>query len=398
MAMAQPKNLKLKTQNLKLLHKAIFIILVGIILFNVFSVVLQQKEKYFINYKTSYSSLERTYYASIYKDKHGTWIPDENLYSYIGGALVRGKSPIFLNPEVPPFGTYLIGLSTVLFNNQHVIIVFFAVLSLYLMYLVGKQIYQSGIMALIPPLLLSFEPIFKNQLIYTPLLDIIQLVFLLSVFYFLNKAIQAKNKFLVYILLVNVFLGLFISTKFFGSGITVAFAILATFLVHKEWKRLVIALLTMPVAVLILYANYLKVLIDGYPLNKFLGIQKWIFLYNSGHLMKPLSIWPLLFLNKWYQSFGKQNISSDPQWLISWPIVTTISLLTLVTHFLKRISKREIEPLFFWAISYLLLMSLVDANARYFVILIPILYMIALYGIIELTKNIKLKTFLNLKS
>jgi hypothetical protein len=266
------------------------------------------------------------------------------------------------------------------------------------MYLVGKQIYQSGIMALIPPLLLSFEPIFKNQLIYTPLLDIIQLVFLLSVFYFLNKAIQAKNKFLVYILLVNVFLGLFISTKFFGSGITVAFAILATFLVHKEWKRLVIALLTMPVAVLILYANYLKVLIDGYPLNKFLGIQKWIFLYNSGHLMKPLSIWPLLFLNKWYQSFGKQNISSDPQWLISWPIVTTISLLTLVTHFLKRISKREIEPLFFWAISYLLLMSLVDANARYFVILIPILYMIALYGIIELTKNIKLKTFLNLKS
>ncbi len=384
--MAQPKNLKL-------LSKAIFIILLGITLFNVFSVVLQQREKYFtFNYNANFASLGKTYYASIYKDKHGTWPRDEVLYSYIGGALVRGQSPILLNPEVPPQGTYIIGVSTAIFNNQHIIIVFFAVLSLYLMYLVGKQIYPSRLFAIVPPMLFSFEPIFKNQLVYTPLLDIIQLAFLLSVFYFLNKAMQSKNRFLSYIILVNIFFGCFISTKFFGTGITVAFAILAPFLIHKEWRRLALALLTMPIAVVILYATYFKVLLDGYPLNRFFGIQKWIFLYNSGHLTRPLSIWPLLFLNKWYLSSGKQSVSFDSQWLILWPVTTVISLVTALVHFVKRLSKREIEPLLFWVIGYLLLMSLVDASARYFVILLPILYMIALYGIIGIVKYVKFKS------
>jgi hypothetical protein len=390
MAMAQQTKLKLKTLNLKLLYKAVFVVLIGIILFNVFSVVLQQKEKYFtFNYQANYSSLQRTYYASIYKDKHGTWIPDEIIYSYVGGALVKGKSPILLNPEVPPLGTYIIGLSTVIFNNQYIVIVFFALLSLYLMYLIGKQIYPSKLIALIPPVLFSFEPMFKNQLIYTPLLDIIQLTFLLAVFYFLNKALQTKSRFLLYAVLLNVFLGFFISTKFFGTGITVVVAILATFFIHREWKKLAITLLTMPISIIILYATYFRVLLDGYPLNRFFGIQKWIFLYNSGHLRNPLSIWPLLFLNKWYVSSGKNIVSFDPQWLILWPIITSISLLTALASVLKRLCRREVEPMLIWIIAYLLLMSLVDANARYFVILMPILYMIALYGIMELVQSKK---------
>lgn len=374
-----------------LIIKVISIIFVGIIIFNVGNLVLGQKGKYFSsNYAVSYPSLQKIYYDSIYKDKHGGFVPDEILYSYIGGALVRGKSPIFLNPEVPPFGTYIIGLSTVVFNNQHIIMVIFAALSLFMMFMVGKQIYPSKLIALISPLLLSFEPIFKNQLIYTPLLDIIQLTILLTIFYLLNKSMQTKNKFLFYIVLVNIFLGFFISTKFFGTGVTVVVAILAPFFIHKEWKRFAMALLTMPIAVIILYANYFKVLIDGYPLNRFLGIQKWIFMYNKGHLMKPLSVWPLLFVNKWYLSYGKQLVSSDSQWLISWPIITVVSFIAALVHFLKRISKREVEPLFFWAASYLLLMSFVDASARYFVILIPVLYIIAVYGIVQLI-NVKRK-------
>lgn len=393
MAMAQ-KKLKvnkviklIKSNNSKLLISLLFIL---IICFNVFSVVWQQKEKYFLsNYQASFSSLHKIYYDSIYKDKHGTWVPDEFLYSYIGGALIKGESPILLNPEVPPLGTYIIGLSTIFFNNQYIVIVFFAVLSLFLMFLVGRQIYSSKLLALIPPLLLSFEPIFKNQLIYVPLLDIIQLTFLLTVFYLLNKAFKSKNKFVFYIVLVNIFLGFFISTKFFGTGVTVAFAILAPFFIHKEWKKLALALITMPIAVIILYSTYFRVLLNGYPLNKFLGIQKWIFAYNSGHLMKPLSIWPLLLFNKWYQSFGKQIVSSDSQWLISWPLITIISFIGGLLCLFKKICKREVEPLFFWIISYLLLMSFIDANARYLVILIPILYMTALYGIIEFVKLIK---------
>src|ERR1035437_8290101 len=141
-----------------LIIKVICIIFIGIIIFNVGNLVLEQKGKYFSsNYAASYPSLQKIYYDAIYNDKHGGFVPDEFLYSCIGGALMRGKSPIFLNPEVPPFGTYLIGLSTVVFNNQHIIMVIFAALSLFMMFMVGRQIYPSKLIALIPPLLLSLE-------------------------------------------------------------------------------------------------------------------------------------------------------------------------------------------------------------------------------------------------
>ena len=228
-----------KIQISKPIGRLILVVFLGVIFFNVGSVVWDQREKYLSsNYWQNFSGLEKVYYDSIYKNKNGIWLSDETLYSYIGGALIKGKSPIFLNPEVPPFGTYIIGLSVLVFNNQHLVILFFAVLDLYLMYLLGKQIYSSKITPIIPVALFSFEPIFKNQLIYTPLLDIIQLSFLLSIFYFFNKFILSKNNSIKYILIVNVLLGLFISTKFFGTGFAVILTILVTLLLHKEFKKL----------------------------------------------------------------------------------------------------------------------------------------------------------------
>jgi len=367
--------------NPKIINKIIFIIFIGIIFFNVGGTVLNLKEKYTSsNYWQNYKALEKAYYNSIYKNKKGIFLPDETLYSYISGALVRGKSPILLNPEVPPFGTYLIGFSILFLNNQHIIILFFAILSLFIMYLLGKQIYSSKITPLIPVVLFSSEAIFKNQLIYTPLLDIIQLAFLLTIFYFFNKYIIDKKNSIRNVLLVNIFLGFFISTKFFGTGIAVVLSILITLIIHSEFKKIKMFILTLPVAVFILYFNYIKVLIDGYPINRFFGIQKWIFLYNQGHVTQPFSIWPLILLNKWYVWFGNKPVISDPQWLITWPIITIGSFLTIIINFAKRIAKREVEILFLWILVYFFTMSFVQATARYFVILIPVLYLVIIYG------------------
>lgn len=380
--MALKTKLKFKIQKPKFIEKIIFLILLAVIFFNVGSTIWSQREKYTSsNYWQSYSGLEKVYYDSIYKNKYGTWLPDETLYSYIGGALVKGKSPIFLNPEVPPFGTYLIGLSALIFNNQHLVILFFAALDLYLMYLLGKQIYSSKLTPIIPVVLFSFEPIFKNQLIYTPLLDIIQLSFLLGIFYFFNKFILSKNNSIKYILIVNILLGLFISTKFFGIGFAVVLAILATLLLHKEFKKIKYYLLTLPISVFILYFNYLKVLIDGYPINRFLGIQRWIFEYNQGHVTQPFSIWPLILVNKWYVWFGNKPVISDSQWLITWPIITVFSIVTIIINLIRKISKREVEIIFFWIIIYFSLMSFIQATTRYFVILIPFLYLVFVYGV-----------------
>ncbi len=366
----------------KKIQKIIFLILLAVIFFNFGSTVLSLREKYTSsNYWQSFSGLEKVYYDSIYKNKNGIWLSDETLYSYIGGALIKGKSPILLNPEVPPFGTYLIGLSVLIFNNQHLVILFFAALDLYLIFLLGKQIYSSKITPIIPVALFSFEPIFKNQLIYTPLLDIIQLTFLLTIFLFFNKLVKDNENSFKNALLVNIFLGFFISTKFFGTGIAVVLAILITLLLHKEFKKIKFYLLTLPVSVFILYFNYIKVLIDGYPINRFLGIQRWIFEYNQGHVTQPFSIWPLILVNKWYVWFGNKPVISDPQWLITWPIITVFSIITIFINLIRKFSKREVEIIFFWIIFYFSLMSFVQATARYFVILIPFLYLVFVYGV-----------------
>ncbi len=385
MAMAQQKlkiNKVIKFIKEKRIQKIIQIILFLIIIFNFSSVVWQNKDKYLAsNYWQQFPDFKKIYYHSIYKDKKGTWLPDETLYSYIGGALIKGANPILLNPEVPPFGTYLIGLSALIFNNQHIIILFFGAIDLYLMYLLGKQIYASQITPLIPVAMFSLEPIFKNQLIYTPLLDIIQLSFLLGIFYFFNKFILSKKMYLRYALIINILLGFFISTKFFGTGFAVVLSILATLLFYREFKKIKLFLITLPISVIILYLNYFKVLIDGYPFNRFLGIQKWIFLYNEGHVTQPFTIWPLLFLNKWFVWFGNKSVISDPQWLITWPIITTISLLTALRSIFKKNIKKEVGILFFWILIYLAMMSFVQISARYFVILIPVLYLVSIYGI-----------------
>ncbi|OGH24757.1 MAG: hypothetical protein A3B47_00445 [Candidatus Levybacteria bacterium RIFCSPLOWO2_01_FULL_39_24] len=370
--------------------KIIQVILLLIIIYNFSLVVWQNKDKYLSkNYWQQYPNLKQIYYGSIYKNKYGTWVHDEILYSYIGGALIKGANPILLNPEVPPLGTYLIGASILIFSNQNVVIAISGAFALFLMYLIGKQIYSSNFIALLPPFFLSFEPIFRNQLVYTPLLDIMQLTFLLSIFYFFNKSISADN-YGKYYLVTIVLLGFFISTKFFGTGIAVVGALIITLLLNFNEKRFMFFLGMIPLSIVILYSTYFRVLIDGYPFHKFLGIQKWIYLYNTGHLTQPFTLWPLLFLNQWHVWFGDKPIITDPQWLITWPIFTTLSLLTIFLYFfIFRTKKKEAEILFLWIVMYLILMSFVQISARYFVILIPILYLVGVYGLLEFIRFIK---------
>ncbi len=375
--------------------RIVIVLLLLLIVYNVLSVVYQQRNEYLShNYWQRFPGLGKIYYNSVYKNKHGVFLPDEIIYSYIGGALVHGVSPIYLNPEVPPLGTYFIGISEVIFDNEHIISFLFGVTSLILLYMIGLQIFTHRITAFFPPLLFSFEPIFKNQLIYTPLLDIIQLCSLLGVFYMFNLAILGRKHQMQYFLFTNILLGFFISTKFFGTGFAVVLAMFSLLALHRDKKRIFYFLLTLPVAIIILYGTYFRVLLSGYPLIKFLGIQKWIFLYNTGHLSQRFTLWPLLFLNKWYLWFGITKVTTDSQWVITWPILTILSFAAMIA-FLFFKQKKSVEILFAWIIAYLLLLNFVQISSRYFVILIPILYLVCMYGVEIFLESFSQVTVLN---
>ncbi|MBI3985245.1 MAG: hypothetical protein HY344_04925 [Candidatus Levybacteria bacterium] len=373
---------------LKLFKRLLFIALILVIVFNIGSTVFSLKEKYFSqNYWQNFKSLEKVFLDSQYVNKHPVgWIPDQTAFSYAGGKLIKGESPVLVVPDAPPLGKYIIGLSAVIFNNDSTFILVSMVASLVLLYLLSLQIFSNKIVAVLPVFFLSFEPIFKNQLIYAPLMDIFQLVFLIGCFYFFNKGLTNK-RIMLFFLLANLFLGLFIATKFFITGFTIIAAWGLVLLFNRDKKRILYLILNLPVSLLILLISYSRVFAFGYTFNKFLGIQKWVFLYHQSFLILPFSVWPLLLLNKWYVWFGDKPVISDGQWLFTWPIITIISIITIVLYILKRIPReKNLEVLMAWVSIYLLFLSLGQVFSRYFVILIPILYIISLYGIVEVVK------------
>ena len=394
MEMAQQTKVKvnkiikfLKSKKIKALISLLFILVIS---FNVLFVVFTHKAIYFSNnYWQRFPKLEKLYLDSQYVNKHPIWQRDEVIQAYAGGAFIKGINPVYVLPDTPPLGKYLIGLSALIFGNENIIILFSAVLSLILLYVLCRQIFSSTLLALVPLLLLSFEPIFKNQLIYTPLLDLFQLVFLLFSFIFFNKALSSKRSFW-FLFLASFFVGVFISTKFFITGGTIVGAFFVVLLFKKDNKRLLQYILTLPISVLILLLSYVRVFAFGYTINKFLGIQKWVFLYHRSQLILPLSIWPLILFNKWYVWYGNKPVVADSQWVITWPFITLLTIITIFLGILRKIKLNEkIWVLIVWVTLYFGFFSFGQISSRYFVILIPILYVISFYGIIECVRIIK---------
>jgi hypothetical protein len=364
-------------------YEKLFVSLLSLIIItNIFFTVYQNLGLYTShNYWSRYPELKREYYASQYgRKKPELYLHDEVVNAYAGGAQITGISPIFIAPDTPPLGRYLIGVSAYFFNNENIITLICACSSLLLMFLIGRQIYSSTFLSLIPPLLFSFEPMFKNQLKFTPLLDIQQLVCLLAVFYFFNKTWSEKKYSFLYYFMTSFFIGCFVSIKFFATGATIVLALYVVLFIHKRLHSLFIFTLSLSLAVLILLSTYLTVFYHGYTFMRFLGIQRWVLEYHKSQLILPFSIWPLILINKWYVWFGDKPVISDAQWRLTWPLVTLSWFFGSVIYVLNKLNHRkEVEILFIWIGCYFLFFSVGQISARYFVILIPILYLVTVY-------------------
>ncbi len=182
---------KTKDKKIFSLENFVKVLIIGLMVLNICVAIFDSKDKYLnFNFRDESKAMKEIYENSQYVSKKPKYIiPDETINTYAGWEYLKGVNPVLIAADTPPLGRYMIGLSGFLFNNVNIVTVIFSVLSLFLMFLVGKQIFRSSLIALIPPLLFSFEPIFKNQIVYSPLLDIFQLVFLLLIFYFF-KAIS----------------------------------------------------------------------------------------------------------------------------------------------------------------------------------------------------------------
>jgi len=350
--------------------------------------IIDQREKFFSpGYHEKFASLKSAYNQSQYaKKKNPTIMSDADFEQFAGGAFLQGLNPILIVHDHPPLGRYIVSLSILLFDNPHLVMLPIMLFIAIGVYLLAKQVLENQFIAFIPLWLFVNGKIYLSKLIFTPLPEPIQLPFVLFAFYFFLKGLESKKD-VYWFILTAVMLGGVISTRFFILGAAIAGTMgLYLLLTYRLQSKTLHFILTLPLSLVVLVASYFRTIQDGYSVIQIFSIQKYILAYHKSKFILPLSFWDLLLFNRWHTWWADRAILKDAQWTILWPIATVLTggmmLLSLFRKF-KGISQAE-KVLMLWVLVHVTMLSTGYTSTRYFLPLIPILYILATAFMVKL--------------
>ena len=326
-------------------------------------------------YKDKFNDYKKLYYGSQYATKNNPGIiPDSALELFAAGFLFYGGNPILIIHDQPPLGRYLLAFSIAIFDNPNSIIVILMYISLLGIFLVGIETIGNKFLSLIPVALFANESLFLEKLKYIPLLEPIQLPFVIFALYFFIRGVNSKSS-SIWFLLTALMLGFVISIRFFALGTVLIFIMFLFLMLQKSLKKIILLSALLPFSFFVLIISYTKTILDGHSILGVFGIQKYIYWYHQSQLDLPFSFWDLLLLNRWHTWWGERAISSDYQWTILWPIFVLLSFLLFLFYTLKAYNLNRAEKIILlWCIFYSGFLSLGHTSTRYFLPLIPFLY------------------------
>lgn len=350
-------------------------ILAGYVVIRVGSTLFPSIGAYVDPYYTEgiYKDFERVFNESQYrKTKDPAIIPDQTVFSYAAGAYLHGVDPILVNSETTPLGKYFIAASISILKNDKFVAIPFGLVTLVSLFLLGKRIFRSTAWALVPIAVFSSDTLFLNQLTTAPLLDIIQLPFiLLSLYVFIVE--YPKQRFMFTALC----LGLVMATKTHFPAFLLCITFVLFLIFQKRISSVWRLFLWLPVSLGVLVVSYTRTFLDGYSFISFLGFQKWIILYQKSKLLFPFSVWRLVFFNQWQTWWGNMDVIPADDWQITWAIGTGLSLI-LIYFILKK--KLQVSPYLFvlvwWVLLYGLFLSLGVVSSRFLLPFLPVAYIL----------------------
>ncbi len=372
-------------------RKILFILAVLLIFFQSGVTIFHEREKFFSDgYWVTYPALKEAYNNSQYAKKHNPEImPDEVFEQFAGGAFLRGLNPILIVHDHPPLSRYIVSFSILLFDNPHVIILPFLLLSALGLYLLTKTVIKNPFIALIPLALFVNEPIFISKFIYSPLAEAMQLPFIFFAFYFFIRGLSSKND-LLWFAACSLMIGGVISTRFFilGAAITGSMG-LYLLITHKIDRKMIRFVVSLPLALLVLLASYFRTMQLGATPIEILSIQKYILAYHQSKFILPFTFWDLLLFNRWHTWWGDRAIIKDTSWILSWPLAT-LGTFGLLVKSVRNKFAHTTEPekiLLLWVLVHMIMLSTGYTSSRYFLPLIPLLYILACSFFYKLLKS-----------
>jgi hypothetical protein len=307
-------------------------------------------------------------------------LPDEIVYSLAGWEYIHGVNPAIFNADQPPLGKYFIGLSEIWFNNPRIPGPFFNILCLVALFILSNMAFENYLISVALVTLFSFEKIFIAQMKYAPLLDNIQLFFILLSFIFFLKFVKSNK------LLVPAFLslGAVASTKFWATALIIYLVWFIYLLLFRNLIKVFRFIIFSPAILITMLLSYLPAFLEGSTLKSFFGVQKYIYSFHHDKLnFDPLSVWDLLLFNRWH-SFSGIRSSVDWQW--TWPIITILSLIAISYILKKKLTKDIIGVFVAWFIIYFLLLSSSSILSRYLIPVLPAMYILSFWLVKKILK------------
>lgn len=318
----------------------------------------------------NYPQVKADYLVSPYvlgSDKYQKIIEDDSLYSLAGFEYIRGGDPSAINFEHQPLVKYFYGASILIFGNSAVGALFIGLVFLGVLLILSKQILSPFLFA-IPALIVSFDPIFKQQLLSSWLdLPTVTVLLIFSLI-FVSSLTNAKLR-----PAAGVFLGVVsLSDSFFVGGLVLISA--GVFLVLTGKIKLAAGYVKFAVSGLVTYLLGYTVYFLYHPpadlvwlhLQQIKLYRSYVPEYPKGEALR------IIFSGKWRKWFDDFGLAVVPQWWLFWPLGTLSQLAIILPAIVKKTVNPHLAFLATWSLIWLISINLKLVFPRYLVLLYPI--------------------------
>lgn len=339
-----------------------------------------------------FSSFDEKYWKNKYEQSQ--WklplsirtIGDDGLYLYEGYRLIHGSDPTSSNAEMPPLGKYLIGLSIILFGNGY-LYGFIVTLSIVTVtYLLAKSIFKEAALALSIALLLATDPLITNQYALT-MMDALQALLLTAYFYILFSIRPSHSReTLFHASIAGLTLGLFSVTKLpVLTPILIVFGGGYVWRTTKKPRHLLGMAAGVVTGYMIPYSVYF---IHGHTIIDWIKIQKWMVSFYLHSNLTPTwgSSLSVLFTGMYQNIFSRQWLPSS-EWTPVWGILTFSALTAGVMRIRTRVSHLHHDVLLATLVVIIAIYACIPFWTRYFVVILPLLYIIGAYSLMTKLPN-----------
>jgi len=361
------------------MKKLSFLVLGGIIIFLFILEIFSHKEVYLSRWDPEYwrERYEKSQWMKGWGAEEG--MGDAELYAYAGWRQIQGEDPTKINPEMPPLGKYLIGVSILAFGNPYVQAPIFGLLYLLIIFLWGERVLKKATLALIPVFLVFADSLFRENLT-TSMLDLPFSFFIALSFWFLAKG--RKNHW--FYLPAVIFLGAVAATKVYLVGfalVVVFFGYLLFLWLIFRYKDVFWFLFFLPMFLVFYFRHFARVRVENYPKGEIFRILlfgKWRTWWNGGEIIKLTSWRPW-----WFLGF----LAIFPSCLTA--LARLLRRSNLLTKKIKKfhlgefVINLDILILCLWPLSLLFMFSVGIPYPRYLLPVLPPLYILLCYNLKE---------------